>query len=422
VVRGGVRTEMRVLAATVVGVLLAACGGQADLAPPPPAAGAAVADEAAADLPGASDESETSDESVGHVLAGDRPEGELAVHFLDVGQADATLLVHDEGAVLIDTGDWQRSDVVGHLEALGVDRLDLVIVTHPHADHIGQFDRVLAAVDVDEVWWSGSLTTTQTFERAVAALEASDAAYEEPRAGDSTWLGPLLVEVVNPPVGASLSDLHDASLALRITFGEVAFLFTGDSEGPTEQRMVADHADTLRADVLQVGHHGSRTSTTAGFLEAVDPSVAIYSASAGNQYGHPHVEVLQRLEAAGVDLYGTDVHGSVVVRTDGRGWEVSTSTGASIVAAGPRDAAEGSGSATSGQDAAATSEGCGPGQVDINSAGLDELQQIIHIGPDRVQELSRLRPFTSVRSMERIPGIGPARLNDIIEQGVACAG
>jgi competence protein ComEC len=275
-------------------------------------------------LGGDADEDEENGDDQDATAPDEPTQGELEVHFLDVGQADATLLRHDEVTVLIDTGHWQRSDVIDHLDDLGVEQLDLVVVTHPHADHVGQFDQVLETYDVDEVWWSGSETTTQTFERALDALEASDAAYEEPRAGDTTTLGPLEVEVVNPPEDVDLGDLHDANLAMRITFGELRLLFTGDAEAATEERMVEQAGGTLAADVLQLGHHGSDTSTTPDLLDAVDPEVAVYSAGTDNTYGHPHAEVLDRLDAAGVTVHGTPEDGTVVVTSDGSSWSVST--------------------------------------------------------------------------------------------------
>jgi competence protein ComEC len=122
----------------------------------------------------------------------------------------------------------------------------------------------------------------QTFDRAVNALDRSNADYYEPRAGDATTLGPLKLDIVNPPAGVSLSDVHDSGLGLRVGYGQVRVLFTADAEAATEARMVAQAGSTLAADILQLGHHGSQTSTSRGFLDAVDPTVAVYLASAGN--------------------------------------------------------------------------------------------------------------------------------------------
>jgi competence protein ComEC len=248
----------------------------------------------------------------------------LEVHFLDVGQGDATLLLHPAVTVLIDTGRFDRADVVPLLRDRGVTRIDLLVVTHPHADHIGQFDLVMAAFDVTEVWWSGSSSTSATFARALAALEASDARYEEPRAGATTRIGPLTIDVLAPGSGDSLVDLNNASIALRISYGSFALVTTGDAESPSEARMLARVPDRLPAQVLRLGHHGSSTSTTAAFLAAVAPQVAVYSAGAGNQYGHPHLETVERVAAAGIPLYGTAEHGTVTLTSDGVTFEVRT--------------------------------------------------------------------------------------------------
>ena len=250
--------------------------------------------------------------------------GELTIRVLDVGQGDAMLLTHPDVTLLIDTGRHDRSDVVPLLRRHGVERIDLVVITHPHADHIGQFDRVMQAFLVDEVWWSGSTSTSRTFERAVAALEASEARYEEPRAGVVTMIGPLGIEILHPAAGDSLRDLNDASIAMRITYGDFRIVTTGDAGRSAEARMVARSRALLDADVLRLGHHGSSTSTTPDLLAAVAPSVAIYSASVDNRYGHPHAEVVERVRAAGVTLYGTATNGTVTIVTDGTTFEVRT--------------------------------------------------------------------------------------------------
>ena len=333
------------------------------------------------------------------------PSGTLVAHFIDVGQGDATLLAGPDFTIMIDAGRHDRNDVVPYLESAGVERIDLLIGTHPHADHIGQFPQVLQRFPVAEVWLPGTLTTTRTFERALDAILASNAAYHEPRAGEVFHLGSARLEVLNP--AQVTQDINGDSIAVRVVFGEIAILFTGDAEAPTE-REILDRGGTLRSDILQVGHHGSRTSSTTVFLQAVQPALAVYSAAKGNDYGHPHPETLERFAALGIPLLGTETYGTIIVETDGHTWTLRTEQGG----AGPLL-----------QDPNGGGEpGCAPGQVDVNSAPLELLVTIRHIGPERAEELIRLRPFATLDELTRIPGIGPARLDDIREQGLACVG
>lgn len=243
----------------------------------------------------------------------------MTVHYIDVGQGDATLLQGPDFTILIDAGRHDRSDVVPYLRSAGITSLDLIIGTHPHADHIGQMDRVIAAFPVKEAWLSGDSHTSKTFERVLDAILDSPADYHEPKAGELFQFGSLSLEVLNP--GRLTGDLHEGSIAVRAVYGQVAFLFTGDAEEQTEQAMVQrGHAPT--AQILQLGHHGSRTSSTALFLGAVRPAVAIYSAEADNSYGHPHAEVIDRLASLQIPVYGTDCHGTIKVRTDGSTYEL----------------------------------------------------------------------------------------------------
>jgi competence protein ComEC len=207
------------------------------------------------------------------------------------------------------------------------------------------------------------------------------------------------------------------SIAVRVIYGSMAFLLTGDAESPTEEAMVGREHD-LTAQVLQLGHHGSRTSTSEVFLDAVQSEVAIYSAGEDNQYGHPHEEVLERLAERDIEVYGTATHGTITVTTDGTTYEVLLDGDAS-----PRSPPDEGPTPTPTPTAEPTPEGqggCEPGQVDINSADAEELQRIIHIGPARAEDIIRLRPFSSVDDLTRVSGIGPARLADIEEQGIAC--
>lgn len=331
----------------------------------------------------------------------------LEVHFIDVGQGDATLLRHGETVILVDAGRHDRDDVMPYLRSVGVDHIDLLIATHPHADHIGQMPRVLKELPVREVWMTGHVHTSRVFERAVDAIVESGAGYHEPRAGERVDLGGLRLEVLHPR--ELTGDFNEDSIVMRVQFGQVAFLLTGDAGAAAEGAMLRSDA-VLTAHVLHVGHHGSRTSTTASFLDAVSPEVAVYSAGAGNSYGHPHPEVVERLRRRGVAVYGTDTHGTVIVTADGTRYRVAWLGGGSVPAGSLSDRRESGGA------------GCAPGQIDINAAPEDELVRIVHIGPSRARQIVSLRPFRSVADLERVQGIGPGRLKDIEEEGLACVG
>lgn len=279
----------------------------------------------------------------------------------------------------------------------------MLILTHPHADHIGQAVNVLKSFKVDEVWMSGSEHTSITYEELIDTLLESDVNYNEPRAGERYKIGSLDIEVLHPD--RLIGDFNEDSIAIRAIYGNVKFVFTGDAEKRGEETMVKSGRD-LRADILHLGHHGSNTSSTEAFLKAVDPDVAIYSAGKDNPYGHPHQEVIQRLFDLKIKVYGTDVHGTIIVKTDGKTYDISTEKSGKIQIPGKDDENEDS-------DAP-------PGCININTASFEELQLIVHIGPERAQQIIELRPFSSLDDLLRVDGIGPSRLQDIKEQGLAC--
>ncbi|HHY15391.1 MAG TPA: MBL fold metallo-hydrolase [Firmicutes bacterium] len=253
---------------------------------------------------------------------------QMRVHFLDVGQAESILLQTDEYTLLIDAGDRDRNDVVPQLKAMGVEKLDLLILTHPHADHMGQAVAVLESFEVAEVWFSGSEHNTILYERLLDAILASPAAYNEPRRGQVYPLGDLTLHVLNPlqvRTGGK-ADLHDECLVIRAVYKDVAFLFTGDVERKTENKLLHSGL-ALQAHILNLGHHGSRTSSSLAFLETVAPQAAIYSAGRRNVYGHPHQEVLDRLKILGIPAFGTRRHGTITVITDGTDFEIISSVG-----------------------------------------------------------------------------------------------
>src|SRR5699024_10646185 len=253
------------------------------------------------------DDAETSADKQTEKKASSTSLSDLEVHYIDAGQADATLFQYkDENnsySILYDTGDWNKNDVINYLDAQNVSSIDLVVVSHPHADHIGQLAKVMNTYDVGEVWSSGGEGSSHTFQQAMEAVLASDADYDEPRAGDEMEIGPMDIEVLHP--SSLTGDLNKDSISLRFTYGEVSFVFTGDAYKEDELAMM-NRAETVEATILQLGHHGSNTSSDTKFIQAVDPDVAIYSASANNSYGHPHPEVISLIQNAGITLYGTN--------------------------------------------------------------------------------------------------------------------
>jgi len=348
----------------------------------------------------------------------------LEVHYIDAGQGDAALLDFKDGeetyTILFDTGDWQGDEVVSYLKSKEIDEIDIVIISHPHADHIGQLENVLHTFDVGEVWMTGNTANSAVYEKAAEAILASDADYDEPAAGDVFDIGALTVTVLHPQT--LTGGLNEDSLSVHFQYGDIAFLFTGDAYIKQEEQMIA-MGEKIDADFLQLGHHGSKTSTGQAFLDAVKPTYAMYSAGTGNSYGHPNQEVLDRLQAKNVTIYGTDVHGDIVVTTDGIDADITTEKEGKV-AAGKKNTNKTSDKKQASKANDETEEKQAPSDhcIDINSASISELQEIIHIGEKRAEQLIELRPFNNVSELERINGIGQARMDDIMEEKKACVG
>src|SRR5690625_156297 len=348
----------------------------------------------------------------------------LEVHYIDAGQADATLFQYkDENnsyTILYDTGDWNKNDVINYLDAQNVSSIDLVVVSHPHADHIGQLAKVMNTYDVGEVWSSGGESSSHTFQQAMEAVLASDADYDEPRAGDEMEIGPMDIEVLHP--SSLTGDLNKDSISLRFTYGDISFVFTGDAYKEDELAMM-NKAETIEATILQLGHHGSDTSSDPTFIQAVDPDVAIYSASADNAYGPPHPKVVSLIQDAGITLYGTNIHGTILETTDGKEYDVATKEDGTITPESTGAPDNGAQQETEIEDEAAPNNETPTDQcVDLNQASLEDLQEIIHIGPARAKDVIDQRPYDAVDDLTKINGIGPARIADIENEGFACTG
>ena len=277
----------------------------------------------------------TTNSSLEVVTPAIHPSQNLTIAFVDVGQGDSILVIlPNTKTLLIDGGEREGSGkVLASLREHGLSHIDVVIATHPHADHIGGLIDIIKNVDIGQVLDSGQVHTTQTFEEILDAIEMKQIPLKSVREGYSINLDPTVkIDVLNPP--ASLPDgadneaeLNGNSVVLKLTYGEFSALLTGDMQEINEARLVFENAIALDAEVLKAGHHGSRTSSSSPFLNAVTPEVVIISVGAGNTYGHPHQEALDRISAAGTEhLFRTDVDGTITLTANGSSSEYSILT------------------------------------------------------------------------------------------------
>lgn len=254
------------------------------------------------------------------VLAGCGAPGELKIHFIDVGQGDAILIDYGTHEMLIDGG--RGDDCVAYIPNYVDGALEVMVATHPDADHIGGLDSVLDAFVVESIWLNGDSASSQTYALFMVKVNAEGAQVHNAQRGDRIMLSTLSFDILNPtlPLG---SNRNENSIVLKLSFGQVDFLFTGDAESKTEASMVSDGLIN-DIEILKVSHHGSKHCSTVNFLAAAQPEIAIYSAGVNNAYGHPSSETIARLKNIGATVYGTDTRGTITVTTDGKVFGVQT--------------------------------------------------------------------------------------------------
>ncbi len=263
-------------------------------------------------------------------------EGMIAVHSINVGQADANLVIGPDGeTILIDSGDWRDDGetVLTYLETHNITRIDHLIATHAHADHIGGHAAIIDHFETNQngigaVYDSGATHTSRTYERYLDAIERHDVPLYEVREDDELPVDTVQATVYNPPEEPPSSDLHENSIVVQLTHGNASFLLTGDAEVDVEQRLSKRYGTRLESDVYYAGHHGSNTSSSDVFLETVAPSIVVISSAYDSQYGHPHNPVLARFAAHNIDAYWTATHGSIVIQSDGRTLQIATQAAA----------------------------------------------------------------------------------------------
>lgn len=252
-----------------------------------------------------------------------KPVGETAgvmeVHYLDVGQGDAAYIKVNGFDILIDAGDNGKEELLlSQLKEFNIDDFEMIIATHPHADHIGGMAEVFRDYDVESFYMPNATHTTKTFENMVKAISEEGIKINTIKEGMSFDFGPGAKMEVYSPIYESYEEFNDYSPIMKLTFGETDFIFTGDAEYHAEEEVVAKYPNDLKAEVLKFGHHGSSTSSTRAFVESVDPDYGIISCGLDNSYGHPHRETLDKITKYEIESYRTDTQGQITLTSDGK--------------------------------------------------------------------------------------------------------
>lgn len=257
------------------------------------------------------------DTAIGILLGLIKEPALLKVHYIDVGQADSILIQAPAGEnMLIDAGNVADSEtVVNYLKSKGISKIDILVGTHPHEDHVGGMSAVVNSFNIGKIYMPQVTTTTQAYANLIVAIKNKELTINSPVPGNTFNLGSSTFTILAPN-SSSYDDLNNSSIVLKMVYHNNKFLFTGDAEALSENEMMNKGYD-LSADVLKVGHHGSDSSTSDSFLAKVNPKYAIISVGKNNSYGHPNEGILQKLANASVNVFRTDEQGTIVCTSDG---------------------------------------------------------------------------------------------------------
>ncbi|MFN2340272.1 MAG: MBL fold metallo-hydrolase, partial [Halanaerobium sp.] len=341
----------------------------------------------------------------------------LKIHFIDVGQGDSVLIEEAAGKnILIDGGDRAdriAAEIINYLKDQNVKKLDYIISTHPHADHIGGLVDIINSFEVGTVLDSGKIHTSKTYENYLIKIDQENLNFETPRRGEKLQIGESTLHFLHPTEPVAAYDLNNSSLVFLLEYGQHKFLFTGDVEKEVEADLLQENPE-LRVDLIKVPHHGSKTSSYSEWIKSLKPEVAVIQVG-DNHYGHPALEVIELYQSQGARVYRNDLNGNIVLTADGKNYTVKVDRSARDIKAGLENDAESYSDNENDKEAEAKSDQAESkaetknNLININTASASVLDQLWGIGPATAENIINYREnkggFERIEEIKNVDGI-----------------
>ncbi|KOA19369.1 hydroxyacylglutathione hydrolase [Clostridium homopropionicum DSM 5847] len=337
--------------------------------------------------------------------------GNLKVHFINVGQADSILIQQGEHNMLIDAGNNSDSDLVlNYLKNQGVNKLDYVIGTHPHEDHIGGLDVVVKNFSIDKIFLSKVTSNTATFKDVIASIKDKKLNITTPKVDTSYNLGTATWTILAPN-SATYDEINNYSIVIRLKYGNNSFMFTGDAESISEGEILEKQLD-LKSDVLKIGHHGSSSSTSNSFLNKVSPKYAIISVGKNNDYGHPHKPTMERLKSKGITVYRTDECGTIIATSDGITISFNTKPGSYSYSSSASQTSITNNSSSATNSSGSSSGTISSSKVTVSKPSTESIRTVYYVPKGKSYHFNK-----NCRTLSRSKTILSGALSDVINLG-----
>jgi len=324
----------------------------------------------------------------------------LKVHFIDVGQGDSILIEEPGGHnILVDGGD--RADIItvqiiNYLKDRNIKKLDYIISTHPHADHIGGLVDIIDSFEIGAVLDSGKIHSSKTYENYLIKIDQENISFDTPRQGDELNIGEIKIHFLHPDQNLDQYYLNNSSLVFLLKYGQQSFLFTGDIEKEVEEELLTENPN-LKADIIKVPHHGSNTSSSAAWVKSLKPKTAVIQVGYDNNYGHPKAKIIKLYQTEGANLFRNDLNGNIVITADGINHAVKIDKSSDNIMAGTQIDSKNNPPKTE------------TALININSAEAAVLDMLWGIGPATAKKIIKYRsehgPFEKLEEIKKVNGI-----------------